>query len=364
MRCVLRRPPFHSLRLRFGSLHAIAVQWLAGVAAVLMLLAPAAAAPSRFDDFVSADAVLKWINTYRANPDPGAVPAAVKSLSKLGALNNPEAAAVYVGFVAGVIGTNPERAEELVIKMIPARAEDQWLIVRAIAYSGLPDWKGLMRQVGGRLSARQVMVDKYLAGKLPTLDQVLQDKKLTWVDKLKGYFTFSRTDKQKEIGLETGPELLDTLWGYYFASGGYRPISRIVTMLPLSKDRDHVERLTVGSMAKFTLTSNAARDARLLAMLKRAAPHQPKEVAPLLTEVVDAAETMEIGRIRKEALAAIEEVKVKGPAYRREVSFWGKVGEGTLAVGCIVAAATGHVELGIPCVVGGGITSASLRAFD
>jgi hypothetical protein len=359
MRCVLR--PFLLRRL---SLRRLSLPWLSAGFVALLLLAPAAATPSRFDDAVSADAVLKWINTYRAKPDPEGVPGAVRALSRLGALSSPEGAAVYVGFVAGVLGSNPDRAEELVIKMIPPRPEDQWLIVRAIAYSGLPDWKGLMRKVGGRLSARQVMVDKYLAGKLPTLDQVLQDRKLTWVDKLKGYFTFGRTDKDKEIGLETGPELLDTLWGYYFATGGYRPISRIIAMLPLSKDKDRVEKLTIGSMAKFTLTSNAARDQSLLAMLKRSASHQPKDVAPLLTEVIDAAETMQVGRIRAEALAAIEELKVKGPAYRREVSFWGKVGEGTLAVGCIVAAATGHIELGIPCVVGGGITSASLRAFD
>jgi hypothetical protein len=73
---------------------------------------------------------------------------------------------------------------------------------------------------------------------------------------------------------------------------------------------------------------------------------------------------MEGARIRKDALAAIEELKAKGPGYKREVSLWGKVGEGALAVGCIAAAAAGQVELGIPCVIGGATSSAALSAWD
>ncbi len=72
--------------------------------------------------------------------------------------------------------------------------------------------------------------------------------------------------------LEPSPELLDTYWGYYFASGRYRPVARIVAMLPCSNDGNSVELLTLGNMAKFTLASNAVRDAKLLAMLKQAQP--------------------------------------------------------------------------------------------
>src|SRR5262249_53316132 len=132
-----------------------------------------------------------------------------------------------------------------------------------------------------------------------------------------------------------------------------------------SKDRDSVERLTVGSMAKYTLVSNAVRSNALLAMLKRAVHHQSnKEVVTLLNEVIEAADTLETARIRKEALAAIDEIKLKGPGYKRDISFWGKVGSGTLALGCIVAAAAGQVELGIPCVVGGAASSAALTTWD
>ena len=43
---------------------------------------------------------------------------------------------------------------------------------------------------------------------------------------------------------------------------------------------------------------------------------------------------------------------------------WGQVGEGALAVGCIVAAVAGQVEFGIPCVIGGVATSAAIRLYD
>ena len=86
-----------------------------------------------------------------------------------------------------------------------------------------------------------------------------------------------------------------------------------MALLPWSKDRDNVEKLTIGSMAKFTLASNAARDAELLGLLKRIAGKQPDAVKPILAEVIEAAELVDTGRLGKEALAALEELKKKGP---------------------------------------------------
>jgi hypothetical protein len=131
--------------------------------------------------------------------------------------------------------------------------------------------------------------------------------------------------------------------------------------LPWSKDRQDTDKLTVGSMAKFTLASNAAHDTELLAMLKREVSRQPADVQPILKEVIEASETMEVAHMRKAALAAIEDLKRKGPGDKRDMSTWGQVGQGVLAAGCIAAAATGQVELGLPCVVGGALGSAAVN---
>jgi hypothetical protein len=206
-----------------------------------------------------------------------------------------------------------------------------------------------------------------LAGKSPTLFQVPSGRTPTIGERLRSYIsydTYFGNKKPPREALEPSPELLDTYWGYYFATGRYRPISRIVAMLSLTKDGESIENLTLGNMAKFTLASNAARDMKLLAMLKRASAHQPKPVAAVLKDTIDAAETVETSRIRKEAMASIEELRRRGPASRRNVTWWGNVGTGAIALGCIAAAASGHVELGLPCVIGGGVSSAALKFWE
>ena len=102
-------------------------------------------------------------------------------------------------------------------------------------------------------------------------------------------------------------------------------------------------------------------DAALLAMLRREAPRQPADVQPILNEVIESGDTMEIAHLRKAALAAIEDLKRKGPGSKRDLSTWGQVGQGALALGCVAAAATGQVEFGLPCVVGGALGSAALN---
>src|SRR5258708_1918062 len=131
----------------------------------------APAAPLRPGEFSSREAVLAWINGYRAKHDLVNVPEAVRSLSALGAFPDPENSGAFVGFLAGILAANPAQAEELAGKMLPLPADDQWVIVQAIAYSGLPEWKALLAKLAPRLPTRQLMVQKYLAGQLPTLDQ-------------------------------------------------------------------------------------------------------------------------------------------------------------------------------------------------
>jgi hypothetical protein len=338
---------------------------LAVVLSVVLGLSPGVgrAASARPADFSSTDGVLRWINSYRTKPDPASVPAAVGALSRLGALKDPEQAGPYTGFIAGVIHSNPAKAETLISKMLPLPAGDQWVIVRGIAYSDHSDWRNLLRRFEERMPSRQVMIDKYLTGALPIIWQKLPEKPSTW-DKVRSSLAFDKSKSPKEGTLETTPELLDTYWGYYFATGTHRPVLRIVDMLPMSKNHDDIEKLTVGNMAKYSLASNASRDLDLLAMLKQAREYGSKDAVPVLDEVIEAAETSETSRLRREALAALDELKRKGPESRRNMSFWSQVGQGAIAVGCIAAAAAGQIEIGVPCVIGGAVSSAALGFWD
>ena len=253
--------------------------WRRSAGAILILFAlasavaaPAAAASPPGGTLSSTDAMLKWINAYRGKPEPDALPVLVRGLSEMQAFKDPESCGAYIGFIAGVLGANPERANALIEKMLTIQPADHWVLVRAIAYSGLPNWKVLLLKYADRMRTRSGMIDKYVGGKLPTLDQIAyQNTKPGMIDKVKVAFSFGVVPK-KPVALDPTPELIDVLWGYYLATGSYQPIGRIIRLLPLANDKDNVDSLTTGSAAKFTLASNAVRDLHLLAILKRAAP--------------------------------------------------------------------------------------------
>src|SRR5580700_5148430 len=342
------------------------------VAAILfVLIQPVQAAVSpEIDPRASLNVVQQWIYNYRAKPDYAHIPAAVRVLFHSQTFREPENDGIYLGFIAGAIGSNPARAEQLVNSFFPMPPEDEWVIVRAIAFSGLPDWRNLLRKVAPKMPGRQVMIDSYLAGTLPTLTDIpLEETKPGMWDKLRVAFTknpFAKDDKKVKMRqtFAGNQDLLDTLWGYYFATGSYTPILRIIAMLPWSKSRDTVDKLTVGSMARYTLASYAVRDASLREYLRSELAVQPVAVKAPLTEVIEAADTVQLGAVRKDALAAVDELKTKGSDSRRDLDFWGQLGVGAVALGCVSAAALGQVEIGIPCVIGGSASQGLLSFWE
>src|SRR6202035_2856112 len=198
----------------------------------------------------------------------------------------------------------------------------------------------------------------------PTLTSIpLEETKPGMLDKLRGAFTrnpFAKEDKNKKLKLTqtfaSNQDLLDTLWGYYFATGSHVPIQRIISMLPWSKSRDTIDKLTVGSMARYTLASYAVRDQELREYLRGELAQAPASVKAPLGEVIEAADTVQLAAVRKDALAAVEELKTKGSDSRRNLDFWGQVGVG--------AAALGQVAVGIPCVIGGSASQGLLSFWE
>lgn len=347
------------------------MRYTAFVVVLLLFGKPALAAVApEIDPRASLGVVQQWIYNYRAKPDYAHVPAAVRVLFHSQTFKEPENAGIYVGFIAGAIGSNPAKAEQLVNSFFPVPPEDEWVIVRAIAYSGLPDWRNLLRRIAPKMPGRRVMIDSYLNGTLLTLSEIpLEQAKPGMLDKLRSAFTRNPFAKE-EIKLETritfatNQDLLDTLWGYYFATGSHVPIVRIMQMLPWSKSRDTVDKLTIGSMARYTLASYAVRDAGLREFLRSQLPRQPDPVKGPLSEVIRAADTVELGPVRKDAIAAVEELKTKGSDARRNLDFWGQVGVGAIALGCVSAAALGQIAVGIPCVIGGSASQGLLSFWE
>jgi hypothetical protein len=283
--------------------------------------------------FASTDDIMRWMNLYRTKPDPWRLPKVIRTMAEMGLFNDQETSLAHVGFIAGVLSANQLKARAMIKSLEPMRPDEQVIMIKAVAHSGLPDWQVLLADIGDKASNRRVLINRYLSGEAKRL---------------------------MELPLDTG-STLDVLWGFYLATGSYEPVLRIIQALPQSNDREDVDKLVVGSMAKWTLANNATRDPALMDLYRTEITHSPETIAKPLKEIVDAVDIAETGAIKKQAFKAIEELKVKGPESKRNYTWASRIGSTTLALGCVVASALGQAEIGIPCVIGGALTSAAER---
>ena len=208
------------------------MRYAAIITSLLLLIAPAdAAVTPEIDPRASLNVVQQWIYNYRAKPDYAHVPAAVRVLFHAQTFKEPENSGIYLGFIAGAIGSNPAKAEQLVASLFPVAPEDEWVIVRAIAYSGLPDWRNLLRKVAPKMPGRKVMIDAYLAVRCrrsPTSRWKKPSPACSTSCAAYSRQTRSRRTTNKKLKMVQtfagNQDLLDTLWGYYFATGSHLPI--------------------------------------------------------------------------------------------------------------------------------------------
>ncbi|MEL7049767.1 MAG: hypothetical protein AAFO75_12575, partial [Pseudomonadota bacterium] len=114
--------------------------------------------------FSKAEHVLAFINDYRDDKNPYVVPEAVAAMVRLGILNDPEKSGIYTGFLAGVVQENQVDAERLISNMFPLPPTQQVVLIKAIVYSDLPNWKELLERFVERMPARKALIDRYLFG--------------------------------------------------------------------------------------------------------------------------------------------------------------------------------------------------------
>lgn len=313
------------------------------------------AAQAREGRFATPEHLMQWIHDYRKKPQPMLLPEAVRAMRHHGLLKNQEKAGLLVGFIAGVLGSNQVKASKLIAKLFPMPAKEQGVIIKSIAYSGLPEWPMLLSKFEKRMPLRKPLIDDFISGKEKTLD---------------------------ELGVDEGAFVLDALWGYYAATGYHQPVVRVISALPWVNDvrgsdsfswskvraafddedgKDAVRKITTGHMAKWTLTANAERDRSLIALYKMELKYQPEVVAEPLREVIEAAESFDADRVRKEAHTAIDKIKAKNPgdAEWTRSTYAGSV---AIATGCVVASVTVPIAAA-PCVIGGALYSGAVKLW-
>ena len=313
----------------------------------------AQASRERDGGFTSPDQLMDWISNYRDHKEPWRVPAAVHAMNDFGLFGDEEKAWFCIGFIAGVLGSNPKDGPSLVPKMFPMPDKEQAIIIRAIVYSGRPDWRELLEKNSSRMPLRRPLIDDFLNDKRPTL---------------------------MTLPLDTGGSPgIYALWGYYVATGQHEPVVRIMEALRWSKtkadsgfsfrkvfsgwgrDPSAVDKITTGGTAKWTLASYAERDRQLLALYRAESGRQPEEIAVPLKDVIKAAEDFESEKVRKDQFGAIEDAQRQKLSQEAGMTKGATAGSIAIATGCVAASALGQAYIALPCVIGGALYTGAVK---
>jgi hypothetical protein len=313
---------------------------------------PVEEAPQPEAAFSTPERLVEWVYNYSKKPTPWRVPAAVKAMRELGLFTDEEKGAFCTGFIAGVLGSNPKDGPGLVAKMLPMPDKDQAVLIRAIAFSGRPDWRDLLVKYKARMPLREPLIESYLSGKAKPL---------------------------MEAELSDGPTVVYTLWGYYVATGQYEPVVRIMQALRWSKNKNDgnfsikkifsgwrndpsaVEKIATGATAKWTLASYAERNRDLLSLYRAEYERQPKEIAQPLRDVIMSAEVFESEKIRKDQFGAIEDAQKMKATNEAGMSKGATAGSIAIATGCVAASALGQIYIAVPCVIGGALFTGAMK---
>jgi hypothetical protein len=311
------------------------------------------AAPEPQGAFPSVDRLMDWISNYRKHKNPSRVPAAVHAMQDYGLFADEEKAWFCTGFIAGVLGSNPKDGPTLVPRMFPMPDKEQAVIIRAIVYSGRPDWRELLEKNASRMPLRRPLIDDFLAGKRPVLMELPLD--------------------------HGGSPGIYALWGYYVATGQYEPVVRIMQALRWSKKKEDsrfsfrkvfsgwghdpsaVEKITTGGTAKWTLASYAERDRQLLNLYRAEYERQPEEITKPLKDVIEAAEIFESEKIRKDQFGAIEDAQKQQMTNEAGMTKGATAGSIAIATGCVAATALGQAYIALPCVLGGALYTGAVK---
>jgi hypothetical protein len=303
--------------------------------------------------FATPEQLMDWISNYRKHKTPSRVPAAVHAMQDFGLFGDEEKAWFCTGFIAGVLGSNPKDGPRLIPGMFPLPDKEQAVIIRAIAYSGRPDWRELLEKNSPRMPLRRPLIDDFLAGKRPVLMELPLD--------------------------HGGSPGIYALWGYYVATGQHEPVVRIMNALRWSKNKDDsgfsfrkifsgwgrdpsaVEKITTGGTAKWTLASYAERDRELLTLYRAEYDRQPQEIAKPLKDVIEAAEIFESEKIRKDQFGAIEDAQKAQMTQEAGMTKGATAGSIAIATGCVAASALGQAYIALPCVLGGALYTGAVK---
>ncbi len=226
-------------------------------------------------EFGSSKEVTQWFTFYYQKPEPEKIPDAIEYMIELGILDNKDALAPTVGFLAGGFRENPDRVADWVDQLSALNDSHFQIVIFALWHGNLPESQARVYELlDSRPNLKEKLTLPYQSLPIPV----------------------------EEIPLEQGAWVLDALWGNFMVTGNKTPVIRMMTTLPwIDKKegtitRHDIDRLLIGSAARWSLISNATQHPRVLEICETEVENQPEEVANKLREVIaEAKEKLEKG---------------------------------------------------------------------
>lgn len=219
-----------------------------------------ASSPAAFADVA---AVETWMAHYHLTPEPARLIQAIDMLVALGALDQEARLQPAAAFLAALMAEDDGLAAVLSERIAEAPPAKQRLLARAIALSGLPQWRRLLTLLKRQVPARALEIETLLAG---------PDTRATL-----------------SLAFDEAGVVLDMVVAHFMATGSEAAALRLVTALAGSLDDSDPIAARTGHKAKAALVLHAASDPRLLDVARREAAQQGEPLAGLLREVVAAA---------------------------------------------------------------------------
>jgi len=196
---------------------------------------------------------------YYQKPQPGTIPSLLPELQKQGSLDLARMTAA--GFLSQVFRENPDRLTEwapAIWKLDESARAYVWL---SVWFSNTePGMKLLHEVVPREKGSAAESLSKLIEGTAPPLDH---------------------------YEVRSG-QVLDLLWGAFYATGRQEYIARIIDCLPwsLKTGKGDVQQMAIGKVAEWSLRENARVHPRVLALAKSELDRRDAETRTILSKLI------------------------------------------------------------------------------
>ena len=213
-------------------------------------------------DFKSQDELGRWLTGYYQKPEPERISPALKYLSDTPLIES-NAVMPTVAFFSALLKKDNAILKSVFDDVALNGSENaKVMLVNVLSLMNTPESKALLEEARNTWESQrlQAIVKQQITKPHPSLDTAPIDS----------------------------PQVLDMLWGTFFATGDEAPVKKIISVIHLEKD-GHEGEIMLGGAANWSLASNARQYPRVLEICKKEAVAAQGPTKELLEKIIKGA---------------------------------------------------------------------------